>query len=110
MHGIGWTPARDQGDGYAVRLDWADARSGRVFHDFTRFTPSLLRAERRAASARRFWAPGPVRPLAVTVVPIDRLAYLEHDRECFDATCPTTAPLLGLTASDAETTAGHPHS
>ncbi|MFB9186440.1 hypothetical protein ACFFX1_50670 [Dactylosporangium sucinum] len=103
-------PARNARHGYAVRLDWADARSGGVFHDFTRFTPSRLRAERRAASARHYWAPGPVRPLAVTVVPIDRPAYRDHDRECFSTHCPTTAPLLGLTASDAATPAGHPHS
>jgi hypothetical protein len=77
-------------DGFAVRLDWA------AQHEFTQFTTSLRRALRRAASARRFWSPGPLRPLAVTVVPIGRAAFRDHAADCASAGCPTTAPLLGM--------------
>jgi len=81
-------------DGYAVRLDWPGAHG--VWHDFAQFTTSLPRALRRAESTRRFWAPGPLRPLAVTVVPIDRRAFRAHPCECTARSCPSAAPLLGL--------------
>jgi hypothetical protein len=83
-------------DGFAVRLDWPDVR-----HEFTQFTTSRRRADRRAASTRRFWASGPLRPLAVTVVPIGRAAYRAHAGQCASTACPTTAPLLGLSADAA---------
>src|SRR5690348_13791427 len=87
-------------EGFAVRLDWA-ARHGCTQHEFGQFTTSLRRALRRAESARRFWAPGPLRPLAVTVVPIGRAAVRDHPQECTSPGCPTTAPLLGMDAAGA---------
>ncbi|MEV6930579.1 hypothetical protein AB0M46_39680 [Dactylosporangium sp. NPDC051485] len=83
--------------GYAVRLDWPSADHA-ASHEFTQFTTSLDRALRRAASTRRFWSRGPLRPLAVTVVLIGRGAYRAHARDCTSRRCPTTAPLLGLGA------------
>lgn len=100
---LGWKPRRrGGGSGYAVRLDWPDPRSGAVSHDFTQFTTSLRRAERCAVATRRFWAPGPLRPLAVTVVPIDRPVFEAHARECASTACPTTAPLLGMDPAGAD--------
>ncbi|GAA4262626.1 hypothetical protein [Dactylosporangium darangshiense] len=96
-------------DGFAVRLDWpAVGRSGTVRHEFTQFTTSLRRAARRAESTRRFWSAGPLRPLAVTVVPIARVAYRAHVGECASARCPTTAPLLGMSADADSQAAQHP--
>ncbi|WP_432992686.1 hypothetical protein [Dactylosporangium sp. CA-233914] len=86
------------GDGYAVRLDWPVARHGGVRHEFTQFTTSLRKALRRAVGTQRYWATGPARPLAVTVVPIGRGEYAAHGRECAALTCPTMAPLLGMDA------------
>ncbi|WP_433607800.1 hypothetical protein ACQP2P_33770 [Dactylosporangium sp. CA-139114] len=88
----------DDDQGWAVRLDWPVARRDGVRHEFTQFTPSLRRALRRAVGTRRYWATGPVRPLAVTVVPIGRAEYDAHGRECASLTCPTMAPLLGMAA------------
>nr|BFE61360.1 hypothetical protein GCM10020063_058860 [Dactylosporangium thailandense] len=88
----------DDDQGWAVRLDWPVARRGGVRHEFTQFTPSLRRALRRAVGTRRYWATGPVRPLAVTVVPIGRAEFDAHGRECASLTCPTMAPLLGMAA------------
>ncbi|GAA3456127.1 MULTISPECIES: hypothetical protein [Dactylosporangium] len=88
-------------DGYAVRLDWPVARHGGVRHEFTQFTTSLRRALRRAVGTQRYWATGPVRPLAVTVVPIGRADYDAHGRDCASLTCPTMAPLLGLAPAGA---------
>ncbi|WP_432841003.1 hypothetical protein [Dactylosporangium sp. CA-092794] len=92
--------------GYAVRLDWPGSALGTgpaaLSHEFTQFTTSLPRALRHAAAARRFWSAGPLRPLSVTVVPIDRPVYLNHGRECASPDCPTTAPLLGLDPAGAD--------
>ncbi|MFI5912547.1 hypothetical protein [Dactylosporangium sp. NPDC051541] len=88
-------------DGYAVRLDWPVARHGGVRHEFTQFTTSLRRVLRRAVGTKRYWATGPVRPLAVTVVPIARAEYDRHGRDCASLHCPTMAPLLGMAAADA---------
>ncbi|MGI5239021.1 hypothetical protein [Dactylosporangium sp. CA-139066] len=90
-------------EGYAVRLDWPGLR-----HEFTQFTTSRRRAERRAGSTRRFWAMGPLRPLAVTVVPIGRAACRAHAGECASTACPTTAPLLGLSADADPALEGRP--
>lgn len=90
---------RPDGPGFAVRLDWLDPATGAIRHDFTQFTPDLDRAVRRAEGTRRFWAPGPVRPLAVTVVPIDRAAFRAHAECCVSPACPTTAALLGMDAA-----------
>ncbi|GAB3846793.1 hypothetical protein ACFPIJ_39995 [Dactylosporangium cerinum] len=87
-------PAR--GDGFAVRLDWPGYGPVLVCHDLTQFTPSLERALKRVAGTERYWARSPLRPLAVTVVPIDYATYLAHPRECASTSCPTTAALLGL--------------
>jgi hypothetical protein len=87
-------PAR--GDGYAVRLDWPGYGPVLVCHDLTQFTPGLERATRRAVAAERYWSRGPLRPLAVTVVPIDYGTYMAHPRECASPACPTTAALLGM--------------
>jgi len=87
-------PAR--GDGFAVRLDWPGYGPVLVCHDLTQFTPSLERAQRRVVSTERYWARGPLRPLAVTVVPIDYATYRVHPRECGSTACPTTAALLGM--------------
>ncbi|GAA0713684.1 hypothetical protein GCM10010199_12920 [Dactylosporangium roseum] len=92
----GFTRRPVHGVGYAVRLDWPSAEAGAVSHDFTQFTPGLRRALRRAASTRRYWVLSPVRPLAVTVVPITRAAFDAHSQQCVSPACPTTAPLLGL--------------
>jgi hypothetical protein len=89
--------ARIDPDGYAVRLDWPAPEPGTVQHEFTQFTRSLQRAMRRAASTRRFWSRGPLRPLAVTVVPIGWEVYRAHMHDCGSQRCPTAAPLLGLT-------------
>ncbi|MFG2044500.1 hypothetical protein [Dactylosporangium sp. NPDC048998] len=89
----------DDPAGFAVRLDWPAPDHGTgagAVHEFTQFTTSLGRALRRAESARRFWAPGPLRPLAVTVVPIGRAEFQAHARQCGSPRCPTTAPLLGM--------------
>jgi hypothetical protein len=87
-----------RGDGFAVRLDWPGYGPVLVCHDLTQFTPSLERALQRVVSTERYWARGPLRPLAVTVVPIDYPTYLAHPRECSSVGCPTTAALLGLEA------------
>ncbi len=84
------------GAGFAVRLDWPGYGPVLVCHDLTQFTPSLERARRRAVKAERYWARGPLRPLAVTVVPIDHATFRAHPRECDSTACPTTAALLGL--------------
>lgn len=84
------------GDGFAVRIDWPGYRPMLVCHDLTQFTPSLERARRRAAKVERFWARGPLRPLAVTVVAVDYPTFRTHPRECGSTACPTTAALLGL--------------
>jgi hypothetical protein len=89
-----WRPAR--GDGFAVRLDWPGYGPVLVCHDLTQFTPSLERAVRRVAGTERFWSRGPLRPLAVTVVPVDYATYRDHPRECASTACPTTAALLGM--------------
>ncbi|GAA2632726.1 hypothetical protein GCM10010399_76350 [Dactylosporangium fulvum] len=92
----GFTRRPVRGEGYAVRLDWPSTDAGAVSHDFTQFTPSLSRALRRAASTRRYWVLSPVRPLAVTVVPITQAAFAAHAQQCVSSACPTMAPLLGL--------------
>ena len=84
------------GAGFAVRLDWPGYRQALVCHDITQFTPRLQRALPRVGSTERYWSRGPLRPLAVTVVPIDYAAYRDHPRECESMDCPTTAALLGL--------------
>jgi hypothetical protein len=84
--------------GFAVRIDWPVAGSAAVCHDFARFTTSLRRAARRAEGTRRFWARGPLRPLAVTVVPIGRDTFRAHAPECLSPDCPTAASLLGMDA------------
>lgn len=89
----------EPGDGYAVRLDWPGYGPVLVCHDLTQFTPSLERAARRAAKAERYWARGPLRPLAVTVVPTGYATFRAHPRECDSTACPTTAALLGLGAA-----------
>lgn len=98
--------ARIDAAGFAVRLDWHAAGSGdgsaTVRHEYTQFTTSLRRAVRRADSTRRFWSSGPLRPLAVTVVPIGRAAYEAHAAACESPSCPTTAPLLGLSPADTD--------
>jgi hypothetical protein len=83
------------GDGFAVRLDWPGHGPVLVSHDLAQFTPSLQRARKRAASTERYWSRGPLRPLAVTVVPVGYAAFLAHPRECASMACPTTATLLG---------------
>ncbi|MFG2042115.1 hypothetical protein [Dactylosporangium sp. NPDC048998] len=69
-------------------------------HDVSRFTTSQRRALRRAAATQRFWRPGPLRPLAVTVVPISRAEFTTHPQACTSLACPTTAVLYGLTAGE----------
>ncbi|MFD0575117.1 hypothetical protein [Dactylosporangium darangshiense] len=83
--------------GFAVRCDWPLSRAG-VVHDFSRFATSQQRARRRAEATARFWRPGSMRPLAVTVVPIVRGEFAAHPPACTSLTCPTTAVLYGLAA------------
>ncbi|MEV0129236.1 hypothetical protein AB0H83_12365 [Dactylosporangium sp. NPDC050688] len=90
-------PAR--GDGFAVRLDWPGYGPVLVCHDLTQFTPSLQRARRRAVKTEQYWSRGPLRPLAVTVVPVAHATFRGHPRECASTACPTTAALLGTDAA-----------
>lgn len=91
-------PARPD-HGYAVRVDWPGRRPGTVSHALSQFTTDHRRVQRRACSTRRFWARGPVQPLAVTVVALDRTAFKEHPRACSSPACPTAATLHGMSAS-----------
>lgn len=86
------------GDGFAVRLDWPGYGPVLVCHDLTQFTPSLERARRQAVKTELYWSGGPLRPLAVTVVPVGHATFRTHPRECASAACPTTAALLGTDA------------
>jgi len=82
--------------GYAVRVDWPSTCAGAASHDFASFAASLRRARRRAESIRRFWSSGPLRPLAVTVVPLAAAVFETHPPGCASLSCPTAAPLLGM--------------
>ena len=99
--------------GYAVRIDWPATGAGGlcaeaevVRHEFTQFTASLPRALRRVAGTSRYWSRSPIRPLAVTVVPIERAAFVAHAAGCGSRQCPTTAPLFGMSQADARPTPG----
>ena len=103
---IGWLNRGGQApNGFAVRMDWQGLLPGTVCHDFSQFTTSLDRVRRRRTRTARFWAHGPVRPLAVTVVPIDRATFKTHRQDCTALTCPTTAALHRMGGGDA----GQPH-
>ena len=82
---------------YAVRVDWPATGGRPVGHDFVRFMTDLPRAVRRAACTRRFWRPGPIRPLAVTVAPMSWSLFAAHRSGCTSLVCSTVAPLLAAT-------------
>ena len=93
----GWLRVRSPADpGFAVRLDWPGFVPGTVCHDYSQFTQSLRRACRRAARTEAFWRRGPVRPLAVTVVSVDRGMFARHRPDCVSVACTTAAVLLGV--------------
>ena len=83
------------GNGYAVRVDWPGSEVGTVVHEFSQFATVLTKVRRRALSTERFWVPGPLRPLAITVVPIARAAFRAHRQPCAALTCPTVSALHG---------------
>jgi hypothetical protein len=71
--------------GYAVRRDWPDGA-----HDFFGFRPTFDPAEEEASRSRRFWRPGPIRPVhsVVTISRRDFDLHAKARRNCCAQDCP----------------------
>ncbi|MEU5725036.1 hypothetical protein ABZ783_24880 [Micromonospora sp. NPDC047738] len=70
--------------GYALRREWPDGR-----HDLFGFTPNAATAQRRLDRDERFWQPGPVRPVAVYIVPANAADVRQHPVDgCRSVSCP----------------------
>ncbi|WKU03932.1 hypothetical protein [Micromonospora sp. HUAS LYJ1] len=76
--------------GYALRREWPDGT-----HDLFGFTPRADVALRRLDRDRGYWRTGPVRPVAVYLVPVHAADVTTHPvRDCRKASCPD-APRRG---------------
>ncbi|QDY09437.1 hypothetical protein FJK98_21675 [Micromonospora sp. HM134] len=70
--------------GYALRREWPDGT-----HDLFGFTPRADVALRRLDRDRSYWRTGPVRPLAVYLVPVHAADVTTHPvRDCRKPSCP----------------------
>ncbi|MDG4795173.1 hypothetical protein [Micromonospora sp. WMMD1082] len=77
--------------GYAIRREW---RNGE--HDLFGFTSDRDEADRAVACDERFWRRGPVRPLAVYVVPTNAAGVDRHSVDgCRAGSCPDS-PVRGV--------------
>jgi hypothetical protein len=83
--------------GYAARIDWPGVGGRPVFHEFEQFTSDPRRALRRVERSHRFWAHGPLRPLAATMAPMTWAVSTAHRRGCTSVECPTVAELSAMT-------------
>ena len=73
--------------GYAIRREWGDGS-----HDLFGFTPDKDVAERCLARDRSYWHSGPVRPVAVYLVPVNAAAVDRHPVDgCRSSSCPDAA-------------------
>lgn len=70
--------------GYAIRREWPDGS-----HDLFGFVPDKEKAERSLARDRSFWRDGPVRPVAVYLVPASAADVDRHPVDgCRASWCP----------------------
>jgi hypothetical protein len=77
--------APDAAVGWCVRLGWPDGT-----HSIGLYRTTEAAARDRVAGLRRFWAPGPVRPVGYGVVPISRhdCRLHAHRPRCASPDCP----------------------
>ena len=75
--------------GWCVRLDWPDGT-----HSLGLYRATETAAARHVPGLRRYWAPGPIRPVRYRVVPISRhdCRLHAHRPGCASPDCPTGAP------------------
>jgi hypothetical protein len=73
------------GNGFAVRRVWPDGG-----HDYFRFSRTPGEAQRGISRDRRYWRPGPVRPVEYRVVAISERDFNLHRarRGCRSPDCP----------------------